>query len=133
MVNTSRRREGGWSYLEIVVSFTVLTVILGSLFVAQAREFRYLADAFDETTAERAAAARIETLLAGKAAPEAGTRALGPDPVLAEALPGVRLEEFVREVEPGLFSVEVRVRWGGAGREEHRVTLVSLVATGRRP
>jgi hypothetical protein len=130
MVKRLPRSEGGWTYLEMIGSLAILVIILGAVSSAQTQDFRYLAESFDETTAERAAASRIETLLAGKAEPAEGSRTVEPDPRLEEALPGVRLVEVVRRTEPGLFSVEVRVLWRGAGGQEHAYSLTTLVAAG---
>jgi type II secretory pathway pseudopilin PulG len=132
MVNATRRAEAGWSYLEIMVCFAILAVVLGSLFTAQARDFRWLGDALDETRAERAAAARMEAYLSGRETPETGSRVLPVDPGIDEGLPGARVEEEIREIEPGLYSVEVRVVWRGAGAEERRFVLATLVAAEAR-
>ncbi len=127
---SDRAGEGGWSYAEVVIGLSVLLVLLGSLYAAGSRGFHAVAESREETAAGRVAAARLEALLSGRAAAVPGGRRVDPDPSAAVALPGVRVDEEVIAAEPGLLSVEVRVRWSGAGGVERQYRLTTLVAAG---
>jgi hypothetical protein len=132
MVDRGLRRDSGITYVEVVLCIAVTTVFLASLFTARARDFRFLGDSLDEARAERAAAARLETLLARRETAAPGTRTLALPPGFEDALPGGRLEETVREAGPGLLAVEVRVRWRIAGSEDRTFTVTTLVAAEER-
>jgi len=123
-------REAGFSYLETILSVSVMTLLLGSLFVGLAGNARAVGDSLDDAAAGRAASSRLELLRAGRTAVVPGVRAFTPDATTAQVLPGLTGEEEVREAGQGLLSVEIRLRWKGAGGDERRASLATLLARG---
>jgi hypothetical protein len=128
MVKPANRSESGVTVVETVVSLGILAVFLGSLFVAQARDFHFIGDSMDEAKAERIAASRLESILGRRETPAPGSRTGAPEPSLADALPGARVEETVRDAGRGVLEVEVRVHWTGAGGAGRSFTLSTLLA-----
>jgi hypothetical protein len=114
--------------VDVTFALSIVSMFVGAIVLASERHFAFIAYSLDAAAAERAAAARLEALAAGAAPISAGRRDV-PLPVSPGALPGGRCEEEVREVEPGLFQVEVAVSWPGRGAEgERRIRLATLVA-----
>jgi hypothetical protein len=120
--------EAGFSYLECILCTSVMTLLLGALFVGLAGNSKAVGDSLDDAAAGRAAASRLEVLRAGRVAATPGTRSFEPDAGAVRILPGLRGEEEIREAGPGLLAVEVRLRWKGAGEEERSASLRTLLA-----
>lgn len=130
-----RRRERGFSLMEVVVATSIAVVMTGAITVAHEAHFGFIARSFEETVAARAAAGRLEEVGAGRGPLAEGVRAFALDPALARSLPRARGEERIRALEPGLFEVEAAVVWPDARERdaERRYALTTLVAREEKP
>lgn len=119
----------GFALAEVLFATAIAGTFIGAVAIAGGAHLAFIAASFDETVARRAAAARLEEAIARPERLAPGARGFAVD-----ALPGARGEEEVREVEPGLLAVLVRVSWKTAGIEgERALDLATLVAREEGP
>jgi type II secretory pathway pseudopilin PulG len=123
-----RGRARGFTLVESMVLLGIVVVFLSSLVGAQGHQARFVRERAREDAARRACAARLEALLADRSALAAGTRPVEVAGGPGSFLEGAAGEETVDLLEPGLYAVEVRVRWAAAGGEPRSVRLSTLVA-----
>ncbi len=112
MVILGSRR--GMSLIEAVCALLVVYTAAAGLLVANLRHFQTIGDSFDQLSAQRAAAAVLESHIADERPCELGRRGLPAEAL--PALPAAQLSELVEQVEPGLLRVTVTVAWESAGR-----------------
>lgn len=123
MVTLASRR--GMSLIEAVCALVLLHVAAAALLVASLAHFQAVGSNFELLQAQRAAAAVLESHLAGARPCQIGQREL-PEDTPAE-LPEAHLQEEIQELEPGLFRVQVQISWQSAGRPQS-LQLVTLLA-----
>lgn len=121
-------RQGGFTVIELTVAAAVLSVLAAAIVHAGAGQGRVIRQSLCETQALRIAQSELESMQATSSALFVGSGrfALPED---GGVLPGGYGSRSLREVESGLFEVEVCVCWLPSGASDEReVRLVTRIA-----
>lgn len=111
MVNHSR--AAGFALLECLFAMLVLTVLAASLFAGERGGAWAARRSMEENLVTWTLDARLDALRAMPAI--AAGETVVPSPARDVELPGERLVERIREVEPGLWEVELELSWTPLG------------------
>lgn len=118
----------GFSYVEVLTAFVVLTIVAGMAFTADTGQLRQVEDSFAETKAHRLVVARLETLRSDATLRLAGERPFEMSPQQTSGLAEFSGVENITKRRDGLFELVVEVAWlprGAATRR--RIRLVTWV------
>lgn len=121
-------RQRGIALLEVTIALIVFAVLMSWAFAGNAGELRQAAASFEQTKAERTAAARLEALRPDSEPLRVGVTSFAVPDSSRAGLADPAGEQVVRELEPGLFEVAVTVSWGApqSGRRS-QARLVTLI------
>lgn len=124
----SRQREKGFTVVELACAFAVVSVLAVALVHTGHGKTQSVASAFRETLALRICQGELERVRSQPRELVVGDHRVEL-PADASRLPNGRGVRTVREIEPGLFEVEVEVTWQAAGAgSPMTVNLVTRVA-----
>jgi prepilin-type N-terminal cleavage/methylation domain-containing protein len=120
--------ERGAMLIELMVALVVFAVLGSWAFRGESGQLRHVADAFEETVAIRLASGRLEELRNYEVELKEGQSEFPLPKLTADVSRDLSGEQLVRQLEPGLFEVEVRVRWRGrSGAGAPQVVLSTLM------
>jgi Tfp pilus assembly protein PilV len=123
-----RRRIRGLSMFEASVAVVVLSVIATSVALTGSSHMRFFARSHEETVAGRAAASRIERVVALRQPLADGKSEFDIGPEAKRTLRSAAATQVVTHDAPGLARVETEVTWQAADGGTGRVRLATLVA-----
>jgi general secretion pathway protein I len=128
---TSPRRAGGFTLIEVIVAFVMLSLVLATAFEVFSRGLARAGELDDYSKAlviaqSKLAAAGIEQTIA-----EGETRGQSDDGRFEWVVSVVRTEEGVPPGQPpptiySLYRIDVRVAWTGGDTRPHAVDLSTL-------
>ena len=122
------RREAGFTMMELVCAFAVLSILVSVGFLGSASKLGQVRRSYQETVALQAASGCLERLQADRRPLRVGTTEFPLSPAAQEALAGAQGIAEVRRLEPGIYEVSAQVQWQPlANSPTVRVSLRTLV------
>jgi type II secretory pathway pseudopilin PulG len=132
MVSRQTAAVAGFTIMELVCAFAVLSILISAGFLGAASKLGNVRRAYQETVALQAASGWLEQLQADRGPLRIGTTEFALSPAAQKTLAGAQGTSEVRRLEPGLYEVSAQVQWHPlASTPAVKVTLRTLVVRER--